>query len=384
MPQMPKEDVDMKKLLVLIVVLGVLAVLPLAAIHVSVSEAAKGAEALEVAGEFWVFGNYNFSTDPAKAASGFVKAEMNFNYKLDEYNTVQLELDSEGDAWNNYVLLNGSGDAITGPIVQVDDWRIVSDVGGALKLPVKLTTTIGYFDTYFTDWDYVSAMGWEFYYGTYGWPNLLATPPYGPETGGGGAPDPNGAWQVDLGVGPVTLHWWNDFFMTQMLFGVSGAVGPVSGWVTYQDLFANGFGKGIVGVEAKYSGKVGDLALGVPAFFRYDLNNKDYTFGGGVSGDYKIAHLAFGLEGANVSSVVNHMVVEASVSPMEGLKAMATGYFALHDSIPFSAAVLEITKSIGKMNALLGYVIGGGEGITVAGDNFGVHNGMFFGVEATY
>ena len=336
----------------------------------------KGEQAAEVQGEFWMFGNYDFSTDPTTATTSFVKAEANFIYSLDKFTTVKLEIDSEGTGF---------------PTVAVDDFRIESDLGGALNLPVKLKATFGYFDTYFTDWDYVSAMGWESYYGTYNWPNMLATPPYGPETGGGGAPDTAGAWQVDLGVGPVTLHWWNNFPWTEMLVGLSAAAGPVSGWLTYQDLFVDGFGNGVIGVEAKYSGKMGDLALAVPAFFRYDLLSKAYTFGAGVGVDYKIAHVAFGLEGSDVK-IPNHMVVEASVVPMAGFKAMATAYFAMADyaladtQSAFTAAVIELEKDIGKLKAILGYVIGGEDkiGITVYGDNFGVTNGLYFGLATTY
>jgi len=343
----------MKKLLVLFVALGMLvAALPLMAISIA-------AAGLDVAGEFWIFGNYDF-TDPATATSMVSKAEMNFVYKMDDFNTVKLELDSEGAAWT------------AGPNVQIDDFRIISDLGGAFKLPVKITATFGYFDTYFTDWSYVSMSGWEFYYD---WPNMLATD----------GPDLDLAWQLDVGFGPVALHWWNDFLVERMMLGVSAAVGPLSGWVTYQDTFVNGFGGGIVGIEAKFASKFGNLGLTVPAFFRYDLRNTAFTAGAGLAVEVKILKVAFGLEGDDVNFPDN-MVAELTLVPMEGFKAAISAYFNLASDNGFTAAVIELRKKVGKLDAILGYVIGGTDktAVPLYDDNYAAANGLYFGVAATY
>lgn len=335
----------MKKLAVLFIVLGLLA----AALPVMAE--------VEVKGEFWTFANYDFE-DPATAASSLVKAEVNLNYKVDEFNTVKLELDSEGGDWPD--------------AVAVDDFRVVSDVGGAFKLPLKITTTFGYFDTYFTDWSYVSMSGWEFYYD---WPNLLATD----------GPDVDFAWQLDVGVGPVNLHWWNDYLFERMMFGVNGGFGPVTAWATFQATFAEGLGEGTLGVEAKYAGKFGDLALAVPAFFRYNLGSSAFTWGAGVGVDYSMFHVAAGIEGDDVDALDN-MVFDVSVAPMEGLKAAVSAYFDMHAANSFTGLAIEVRKSLGALNAILGYVVGGKDktAIPLYDDNAAFANGLYCGVAISY
>lgn len=332
----------MKKLAVLFIVL-------LAAALPALAE-------VDVKGELWMFANYDFATDPVAAASSFGKAEVNLNYKVDEFNTVKLELDSEGGDWNTNVA--------------VDDFRLITDVGGVFKLPVKVTATFGFFDTYFTDWSYVSMSGWEFYYD---WPNKLAND----------GPDKAGAWQLDVGVGPATIHWWNDFLFDRMMFGVSAAAGPISGWLTYQAPF-NGL-EGDLGVEVKYSGEFGDLKLAVPVFFRYGVADEAYTYGGGIGVDYKIAHLAAGLEGDDADALDN-VVVDVSVAPVEGLKAAISAYMDLASTNAFTALAIEVRKSLGALNAILGYVIGGEDNVAVPvyDDNYNVANGLYAGLAISY
>jgi len=355
----------MKKLAVLFIVLLAVALPVLAEV--------------DVKGELWMFASYDFATDPVAAASSFGKAEVNLNYKVDEFNTVKLELDSEGADWSGLTDidndgLNDDGDPIGDLVkrnVAIDDFRLITDVGGVFKLPVKVTATFGYFDTYFTDWSYVSMSGWEFYYD---WPNKLAND----------GPDSDGAWQLDVGVGPATIHWWNDFLFDRMMFGVSAAAGPVSGWVTYQAAFS-GFGDGDLGVEVKYSGEFGDLKLAVPAFFRYGLGDEAFTYGGGVGVDYKVFHLAAGLEGDDADALDN-VVVDVSVAPMEGLKAAVSAYMDLASTNAFTALAIEVRKSLGALNAILGYVIGGEDNVAVPvyDDNYAVANGLYAGLAISY
>jgi len=342
----------MKKLAVLFVVLLAVA-LPVLASDVTVS------------GELWTFATWDVAADPVTSSAAFPKAELNVEAKVDEFNTVKLELDSEGGDWNTNVA--------------VDDFRLITDVGGALSLPVKITMTVGFFDTYFTDWSYVSTSGWEFYYGeeatSYGWDNDLAND----------GPDTDGAWQLDIAVGPATLHWWNDFLFQRMMFGVSGGFGPITGWVTYQDTFAQGLGKGIAGVELKYAGEFGDLKLAVPAFFRYNLLAETFTYGAGVAVDYTMFHVAAGLEGDDVDALDN-IVIEASVAPMEGFKAMVSAYMNLASANAFQGLAIELSKSLGAANLILGYMVGGDDAlaIPVYGDNFYVANGLYMGLAVDY
>jgi len=340
----------MKKLAVLFIVL-LAAALPVLASDVTVS------------GELYTFATYDFEAETSSAT--FPKAELNVEAKIDEFNTVKLELDSEGADWPGNVA--------------VDDFRLITDLGGALNLPVKITWTIGYFDTYFTDWSYVSMSGWEFYYGdeitSAYWDNDLAND----------GPDTDGAWQLDVGVGPVTLHWWNDFLFQRMMLGVDGAFGPLSGWLTYQATFVDGLGAGILGVELKYAGQFGELKLAVPAFFRYNLCAEAFTYGMGVGVDFSMFHVAAGLEGDN-SDILDNVVIDVSVAPMEGLKAAVSGYLNLASANAFQGVAIELHKSLGATTAVLGYVIGGEDNfaLPVYNDNFYVANGLYMGFAVAY
>jgi hypothetical protein len=341
----------MKKLAVLFIVL-LAAALPVMASDVTVS------------GELYTFAQYDFEAETT--SGGFPKAELNVEAKVDEIVTVKLELDSEGTDWAGNVA--------------VDDFRLLIDLGAALKLPVKVTWTVGYFDTYFTDWSYVSTSGWEFYYGeevaSYGWDNALANR----------GPDAQGAWQLDIGVGPVTLHWWNDFAVESMMVGVSGGFGPITGWLTYDDENSvNIFHEGVIGVELKYAGEFGDLKLAVPAFFRYNLLAETFTYGAGVAVDYTMFHVAAGLEGDDVDALDN-LVFEGSVAPMEGLTAMVSAYMNLASNDAFSGLAIEVRKSLGAANFILGYMVGGEDAlaIPVYGDNYYVANGLYMGFAVAY
>ena len=64
--------------------------------------------------------------------------------------------------------------------------------------------------------------------------------------------------------------------------------------------------------------------MGVPVFFRYQLNAapaQDYTFGVGVSADYKMFHLAAGLEGDS-DNALDNVVIDVSVTPIDNAEAL--------------------------------------------------------------
>jgi len=344
----------MKKLAVLLVVLGLLAV--------SLPVVAKDLSDLTVADTFWVFAQYDLSADPVTASSAFVKARIAFDVKADEFNQIYFQL---------------KGDTIVGAGTTEILWRqayLKTDLGAALKLPFGVKTTVGYFDTYFTNWSYVSMSAWEFYYDAFG--NQVVN--YGQ--------DKNAAFQLDTTFGPVNVHWYNDFLWTKMAVGADAAFGPVTAYLAFGSTFAD-LGSGLLTAEAKYSGKFGDLGIAVPVGFKYKLDPMFWSYSVGVAADYKMFHLAAGFEGDDTDALDN-VVVDASIAPMEGLKAMVSLYLdlgAAASADQLAGVVIEIRKKIGVLDAVLGYAISDAVGsIPVYDDGWSVSNGLYGGFAISY
>jgi hypothetical protein len=331
-------------------------------------------------------GGYDF--DSTTTTANLARFRPTITAKIDDYNTLVSEFRAEGSyvfrpTDTTYPLFTG---------VRVYSAYVTTDVTGALglNLPFTVKTTLGQWEPGFTDWNYVSESGWESYYD---WPNKIADV---------GAFPSQFTGQVDLGFGPATLHVYSDF-QGFMMFGLSGGYGPVVGWVTYQAP-QGAFGDGILGVEAKYTGEFGDLKVGVPAFFRYQLNAptgvQDYTFGVGVSGDYKIFHLAAGLEGDS-DKIPDNVVFDASAKLMDALKVYGHVYLDVgKDSATvsggvnnevFAGADIGVSHMFGAANLMMGYVIGSSASayadkvaIPINGDTFNVANGIYMAVDVSY
>jgi hypothetical protein len=311
-----------------------------------------------VGGEFQYFTTTDFEFNN----NNFKKVELNITGELDEYNTVKLELDSEGDP--------GS----IGPVA-VDDFRLVSDVGGALGLPVAVTYTVGYFDTYFTGWWY-DRNAWC---GYYDWPNQLVNQ----------GPTASGAHQLDIGVGPATVHWYNSFAADPaFMVGVNADLDMGLGlWLAYGNTTFEAVGDGDISLEAQYGMDVGKLSLTIPAHFRYGLGSEMMTYMAGVKVGTGMLAIGAYLEGDDVDALDN-IAVDLNVAAMEGLDLWATLFMNMNSDNAFTAAEIEASYAIGAAKIILGYVIGGEDGTTVPifGDAIGnlVADGVYFGVDVDY
>lgn len=332
----------MKKLWILLVALAMLGAVPLFASDVTIS------------GELMNYAHYAFG-DGGGAA--FPKVELNLSAAVDDFNTVQLELDSEGGI---------------GPVA-VDDFRLNTDLGAALGLPISVKGTFGYFDTYFTGWYYYDASGWTWYYD---WDNLLV------EQG----PDTNGAMQLDIGLGPANLHWYNDFGGQDFMVGVDAAFAGLSAWLAYGSTF-QAFGDGEMSVEAAYNMMLGSIDGNAGVFFRYDLGASAYTYGLNLGVGAGMFHVAAGLEGDDVDAVDN-IVAEVKVTPLEPLTFAAAMFMDVGGTSAFTAVDLGLSYMVGAAKLSVGYVIGGEDGTAVpvvsSGDNYSVAEGLYFGVYVAY
>jgi len=315
--------------------------------------------------------------DPdASAYAGLVRFRPNLTAKIDDFNTLVA-------GFRNDVAF-ATGEAG----MRVRDLYLTTDVTGALglDLPFTVKTTLGKWEPGYTNWAYVSESGWENYYD---WPNKLAD--FGPEE--------QGILGVDIGFGPAAFHVASNF-LGFLMFGLSGGFGPVSGWVTYQAPATGGlgFGDGILGVEAKYAGEFGDVKVGVPVFFRYDLNDaaaQSYTWGVRVGGDYKMIHLAAGLEGDS-DNALDNVVVDLSVAPVENLKVYGHLYMDLGEdyaytgsnavTTSFTGVDLGVSCKLGAPTIMLGWVVGNDDNnvLPINGDTFGVANGLYLAVDVSF
>jgi hypothetical protein len=322
--------------------------------------------------ETTVGGEFQYFTD--FESGSFTKVELNITGAIDEYNTVKLELDSEGGAFTGTDVVTASGDPDTTTslkMVQVDDFRLVSDITGALMLdlPITIKGTFGFFDTYFTGWNYVSESGWEFYYD---WPNVVVT--QGPKT--------VGAMQLDIGIDPITLHWWNDFAFDNIMIGADGAFGPVNFYAA-MGAPTDDFGGGQISVEVKYALDAGGISLGIPVFFGMNMGADTMTYGLGVSGDIDMIHFAVGVEGDDADALDN-VVVDVSATPIDGLTAKVNAYMDLAADDSFTGLNISAQYKFGAMTLIGGYAYTA-EGLTIPvySDSWAT-SGVYIGVDVDY
>lgn len=332
----------MKKFWILLVVLAVFAV----------TSPLYAGDNVTVGGDF----QYFVASD---GTHSFPQAELNINSMVGDYNEVALELDFEGGQL--------PGD------VQVDDFRLKTDILGSLglMLPVTLNTTVGYFDTYFTSWAYTTRSGYAFYIP---WPNAVLT----------NGPNVVGAIQVDLGVGPATIHYWNDFELDNIMAAVDAAFGPVSANINFGAPTAD-FGGGQFGVEAKFSSTFGALSLAVPAFFSYNLGASTFTWGLGAGVGISMITFNLGIEG-NTANALDDIVIEVLVDPIANLQAGVSAYMDLAAADVFAGVDIFASYMFGSAKFMLGYAYASDSAVTIpvdAGDNIWL-SGLYFGTVIAY
>jgi hypothetical protein len=333
----------MKKLLVLLVVLAM----------VAITSPLYAGDNVTIGGEFM------YTKDSANVDGSFTKAELNISSMVGDYSTVKLELDSEGGDWDTQN-------------VSVDDFRLCTDVFGALglDLPVTLKATVGYFDTYFTGWKYVSHSGWDFYYGNW------------TISGNSLGPVALGAGQLDIGVGPVTVSYASDAEFQTLRFGVSGGFGPVGFYASF-GAPSSAIADGAINAMVDYSGSFGDLSLYVPVHFGYDLAGSDLWVGGGAAVDYtSLVHFAAGFDYTTDSS---KMVVDLSSKPVGDLGVGVSAYMVFASTDAFTGLDAYVNYMFGATKFQVGfaYVTADDGTIPIMGDT-GWVKGLYFAADIDF
>lgn len=287
------------------------------------------------------------------AGAGFPKVELNVTGMVDDYNTVKLELDSEGADFNG--------------TVAVDDFRLCTDVSGALGVDgVAINTTIGFFDTYFTGWNYATRNGWDYYYNTF---------PYM------GAPTATGALQLDLGFGDYTAKVWTDLF-DNLMIGFTGSVADLGFFVTYKGATAD-LGGGMIWLDLGYSLDLGGPSLYIPAHFTYDLGASSMVYGAGAKFSMDMLSVGAGFDGTTADALDN-VEVDVTVTPVDGMEAWVVALLDLGATEAFSGVEVGASYGFGAMTLGAGYVYGDNWGTGVWYDSFGGEDGLFLFADIDY
>jgi hypothetical protein len=346
----------MKKLWILLVALTVLAAMPIFASDVTIS------------GDFRSFANYDFA-NPELSKADISRERYQLSFAVDDYISLLLAFQGEGSHYGSVV--DGAVEAADASSVDFYTRyaKLDADFGAALGLPVTLTGTFGYFETYMTGWYYWDTAGYAWYYD---WPNSI---PGAYQTG-------FGAMQLNVGYGPVNLHYYTAPASDEFLVGADLSVFGVSLFLGYGATYW--IPAGDLSVEAKYDLAFGDVTGGVSAFFRYALGAgsaisdnvaKDYAYGANLGVNYGMFGVAAGFTGNN-DNAFDNLIVEAAVMPLDPAKIAVA--FLMEDGA-FTGVDISASYAVGAAKFSAGYVIGDPMRVVPSMDNY-TASGLYGGV----
>jgi len=288
-----------------------------------------------VGGEF-DFGVIDFGADVSSAVG---KAEININASVDDFTTVAVELDSEGSVVD--------GDWGTGN-VDLEVFSVTSDITGALGVDaVSLSLTAGLFKAFYTNWNYVSRSGEEFYYsglaGGYLWTTLTK---------------PEFAVAANVGIAGFNLKYWQDLDGDAMTVAFSGA--PLEGLnflVGYHANFAT-VAAGSLWLDAGFSFEAGPASVTIPASLVVDLGATTENLGwsSGVAADIDAFHVAVGVGGAG-ADMFKDINVEVSTSIVENADIYVIGDLDASTTGVFQSVDLGASYKFGAFKLGAGYVV---------------------------
>jgi hypothetical protein len=349
----------MKKLWILLVALTVLAAMPIFASDVTIS------------GDVRSFANYDFA-NPAGSNADISRERYQLSFAVDDYISLLLAFQGEGAHF-----ASDDNGVVTSDPFAVDFYtryvKLDADFGAALGLPVTLTGTFGYFETYMTGWYYWDTAGYAWYYD---WPNGVV----------GAYQNTRGAVQLNVGYGPVNLHYFTAPASDEFLVGADLSVFGVSLFLGYGATYI--IPAGDLSVEAKYDLAFGDVTGGVSAFFRYALGAgseisdnvaNDYGYGANLGLNYGMFGLAAGFTGNN-DDAFDNLIVEAAVMPLDPAK-IAVAF--LMENGAFTGVDISASYAVGAAKFSAGYVIGDPMRVVPSMDNY-TASGLYGGVTLAF
>jgi len=334
----------MKKLWILFTALALLAVaMP------AIADVTTGAQ-------FYWHGITDLS-DATNGSANVDKARIKVSGAVDEFNTISTEL-----RWDN-----GAGNDWDPAAVKIKTFKLATDITGALglDLPVTVKSTVGVWESDFTGFWYATRSGWGFVGGF----NLDE--------------QTNGALQLDVGFGPVTLHWYEEADFNAMMIGADAAFGPIAIWAALQ-ADHEVLGDGALNVEAKYEGKFGDLALSLYPALHYDLGLSQLGWDVGAKVGYKMLTVGATVGGTDPDYFDK---VAAEVGAAFGDAGLwAAVYMDLSNADVLSGVDLMATYKFGAATFYVGYVIDGDNhvlDVPIDADEWTADTGLYVGVKCS-
>ena len=318
-----------------------------------------------VGGEFQI-GLTSLGT--ADATSNLVDAEVNIKATVDDYTSVAVELDSEGGDWDTRN-------------VSFDDFRVTSDITGALglDLPVAVSVTAGYFDKWYNNWNIASRTGLE----------RSAVAASGIFTTG-----PRATFAVDTTVtimGKVNVNYWQPFDGSSVSFAVgSRALIPGGNFIVGYHADTDAFGDGTMWLNAGYGFAAGPANLTVPVMVAYALGAEAFGWNSGVVADMDFVKVAVGVAGGGFGpdvSMFHTLNAEVSTAIVENADIFAIGYFDFDATDVFQSVDLGVGYSFGAFSVVAGGVIASGDAVAtgVWGDDMTqTGSGVYLGMAVNY
>jgi hypothetical protein len=303
----------MKKLLVLSVLLGLLA-LPVFAEHATI--------------DFGGDDSFGFISDFGSALVVDTSLTWDVIVGIDDYNSFTWSL----------------ADFSSAGLITLDKALVTTDIGMWAGLPIGLHVMWGYDDPDMNEFQVVSG------YETEGVPNFSPT-----EYWGLGLIVAASFFEVELAFDPAGLDG-------KLLAGVA-VKEPIPGlnaeFYYFQDESAGDvFDEGKINFDVGYATEVAGIGLEAGAFFWYNLSDVGpaYYYGFGLAGTYSIAELTVGLNGFE-DEALDGLSFTLDVDALEMLAIYAGAEFLLSAADTFLGADLGLNAHVGAVEVYLGYLI---------------------------
>ncbi|MBA7557636.1 hypothetical protein ES705_50400 [subsurface metagenome] len=231
-------------------------------------------------GEF----RFGFTTlfDPLKDVASYGKLELDIAAAVDDYNTVEIEFDAEQPAFD----------------VDCAYFKLVTDLGAAFDLPVGLTVTSGWFESWTQGYECVTGLETECVVDGF----IADGEPASVAIG-------IGTDMVNLNVAFSVAELEDEWDM--LIEADLPEIGPASADI-YYSIRDNDEFKGAFGVEA--CATVDPVTIGVG--FDYNTLLETWAYGVGASAGVSMATIGVGLNGNDVEAL-NQLGFDVNIAPAD-------------------------------------------------------------------
>ena len=262
------------------------------------------------------------------------KAEININGTMSDNTSIFIQLDNaEGAPFD--------------PAVLIDEWVVTSNIFGelGLDLPVSVQLQFGTWESYFSNFSYVTARGKPFW-ATTNWSFL-----------GGAQPNENLAWEWNIGFGDFGLRYWNSWNFGLMSVGFYGSVANMVSFIVG---FAGDYAAldaGALRAEVNANIDLGMADLRIPGSFTYNLGTQAVGWSTGVKvGIMDMVSVAVDVGGDTATEAFEYIIPQITATPLDGLTIYADAVVQLPTDA-FKSIDLGASYMVGPLKVNPGFVI---------------------------